>query len=334
MAQEKEPLARCGAVAAYEREAMILTVTMNPSIDTSYTVDRLVVDGVNRVVPIKTAGGKGLNVSRVLVQLGDDVVATGLLGGHMGEFIADRLDEDGVTHRFTRIAGESRVCISVLHEGNQTEFLESGPTVTASELDGFLATFRELLAKADCVTMSGSLPAGVPEDTYARMVEIAAGAGVPVLLDTSGASLDAALEAADKPALVKPNLDEVNGLLGTSFTADDLSELRDAIVSDGRFAGVPWVVVSMGSAGSVAFRAGGVLGVWSTRLSAVTAPGSGDSTIAGFAHAIAAGLDDCSVLAYGNACGKLNAMDERTGHLPMEKWDEVFASISVEELDL
>ena len=83
---------------------MILTVTMNPSIDTRYTIDHLVVDDVNRVVPQKTAGGKGLNVSRVLCQLGDDVIATGLLGGHMGAFLADRMDDDGIPHDFVSIA--------------------------------------------------------------------------------------------------------------------------------------------------------------------------------------------------------------------------------------
>ena len=106
---------------------MILTVTMNPSIDTAYHIDHLVIDDVNRVVPEKTAGGKGLNVSRVLVQLGDDVLATGLLGGHMGEFHADRMNDDEIPNDFTPIAGESRICIAVLHDGNQTEFLESGP---------------------------------------------------------------------------------------------------------------------------------------------------------------------------------------------------------------
>ena len=85
---------------------MILTVTMNPSIDTRYEVDHLVIDDVNRVTPHKTAGGKGLNVSRVLVQLGDDVLATGLLGGHSGAYLGNLMDEDHIPHRFTPIAGE------------------------------------------------------------------------------------------------------------------------------------------------------------------------------------------------------------------------------------
>ena len=148
---------------------MILTVTMNPSIDTAYPLaGPLKIDDVNRVEPIKTAGGKGLNVSRVLGQLGDDVLATGLLGGRMGDFIADRLDECGVAHDFARIAGESRVCIAVLHEGNQTEFLEAGPEVSGDELAGFGEKFRGLAGRADVVTMSGSLPRGV-DAGYCRL---------------------------------------------------------------------------------------------------------------------------------------------------------------------
>lgn len=95
---------------------MILTVTMNPSIDTRYQLDKLIIDDVNRVMPEKTAGGKGLNVSRVLLQLGDDVLATGLLGGHMGAYMAELMDADGVKNDFVPIAGETRICLNILHE--------------------------------------------------------------------------------------------------------------------------------------------------------------------------------------------------------------------------
>ena len=173
---------------------MILTVTMNPSVDTRYQLDKLVIDDVNRVTPEKTAGGKGLNVSRVLLQLGDDVVATGLLGGHMGAYMAELMDADGVKNDFVPIAGETRICLNILHEGNQTELLESGPQIAPAELDAFTAKFAELAAKADVVTLSGSLPRGVDAGYYAELVKIAEGAGAKVLLDTSGASLEAALD--------------------------------------------------------------------------------------------------------------------------------------------
>lgn len=311
---------------------MILTVTLNPSIDTRYEVDHLVIDDVNRVTPAKTAGGKGLNVSRVLVQLGDDVVATGLLGGHSGAYLGDLMDADGICHRFTPIAGESRTCIALLHDGNQTEFLESGPTVSADELAAFTDNYRGLVAEADCVTISGSLPRGVDADYYAELVRIAAEAGKPVLLDTSGAALDAALAAPVKPTLVKPNLTEINALLGTSFTTGEADALGDAVAADPRFAGISWVVVTMGGAGAVAFHEGRRYRVTTPPIAAVNATGSGDSTIAGFAHAIAAGSDDATVLKCGNTCGKLNAMDPQTGHLVIERWDEIYGAVEVTEL--
>ena len=106
---------------------MILTVTMNPSIDISYPLDELKIDTVNRVVDVtKTAGGKGLNVTRVLSEFGDSVAATGLVGGKLGEFLVEHID-DKVTKRFFSIQGETRNYIAILHGDNQTEILEKDP---------------------------------------------------------------------------------------------------------------------------------------------------------------------------------------------------------------
>lgn len=311
---------------------MILTVTMNPAIDTRYQLDKLIIDDVNRVTPQKTAGGKGLNVSRVLLQLKDDVVATGLLGGHMGAYMKELMDEDGVPNDFVPTKGETRICLNILHEGNQTELLESGPEIASEELEAFTVKFRELAAKADVVTISGSLPRGIDAGYYAELVKIAEDADAKVLLDTSGASLDAALESDVKPELVKPNLTEINGLLGTNYTTEDVDALREALAADKRFADIPWVVVSMGAAGSVGFHNGRAFRAKTPNIPAVNATGSGDSTIAGFAHAIAAGADDVTVLKTANTCGKLNAMDPKTGHLVIDKWDEVYNAVEVTEL--
>lgn len=312
---------------------MILTVTMNPAIDTAYQLDHLTIDDVNRVTPKKTAGGKGLNVSRVLAQMGDDVVATGLLGGHMGAYMGTLMDADGIPHDFTPIAGETRICLNILHEGNQTELLEAGPTVATDELEAFTAKFTELAAKANCVTISGSLPKGVPANYYVTLLQICVEKlGVPVLLDTSGAALDAALECDWAPTLVKPNLTEINQLLGTSYTPEQVNDLAAALKADKRFAGIEWVVVSMGAAGSFAFHGDKIYRAVTPPIPAVNATGSGDSTIAGFAHAIAAKADDVTVLKTGNTCGKLNAMDPQTGHLVIDRWDEVYNAVEVTEL--
>lgn len=311
---------------------MILTVTMNPSVDTRYQLDRLAIDDVNRVTPVKTAGGKGLNVARVLSQLGDDVLATGLIGGNMGAYFAELMDEDGINHEFVTIAGETRICLNILHEGNQTELLESGPEVKPAELERFVRLFTTLIKRVDCITMSGSLPRGVDASCYARLVSIAVGAGVPVLLDTSGAPLAQALASDIKPTLIKPNISEVGALLGDEFSADDIERLRGAIAADARLSGIPWIVVTMGSAGAIALHEGVCYRVVTTPIEAVNATGSGDATIAGFAHALVAGADDEELLRTGNTCGKLNAMDPRTGNIDLANWYKVYSSVSVDRI--
>ena len=132
---------------------MILTLTMNPAVDIGYTVETLKMDTVNRTQKVsKTPGGKGLNVSRVLKQLGSPVLATGLLGGHIGAFIKEKLDEVALENNFYPIQSETRNCIAILHEGLQTEILEAGPTITPEEQAGFLAHFETLLKEVNLIS--------------------------------------------------------------------------------------------------------------------------------------------------------------------------------------
>ena len=309
---------------------MILTVTMNPSVDTRYQLDELVIDDVNRVTPEKTAGGKGLNVARVLGQLGDDVVATACLvaiwapicRAHGANGIKNDLCPSRARLAFASTSSTPATRPSCSRAARRLPPRSSMP----------LPQVRRACERGDVVTISGSLPRGVEADYYAKITGIAENAGAKVLLDTSGASLEAALKSEIKPELVKPNLTEINGLLGTSFTTDDVDELRAALASDARFSDIPWVVVSMGAAGSVGFHNGRAFRAKTPDIPAVNATGSGDSTIAGFAHAIAAGADDETVLRTANTCGKLNAMDPMTGHLVMDRWDEVYNGVVVTEL--
>ena len=175
---------------------MIVTVTMNPSIDISYPLATLKIDTVNRTNKVtKTAGGKGLNVTRVIHDLGGDVLATGVLGGFHGAYIAEELKKAGIKQDFTPIAEESRDSIAILHEGNQTEILESGPTVSEDEQAAFLEKFEELIKQADIVTISGSLAKGFPSDFYQKLVQIAQQHAVKALVDTSGESLKQVITA-------------------------------------------------------------------------------------------------------------------------------------------
>jgi tagatose 6-phosphate kinase len=212
---------------------MIVTVTLNPALDLTYTVDALVPHATHRVATVaERPGGKGLNVAGVLHTLGEPVLATGLLGGATGRRVTELLAAVGVPASFVAIAGETRRTVAVADRHDATGFWEPGPPVTTAEWDSLLAHVRDLLAEADVLTLSGSLPPGVPEDGYAVLIRLARDAGVPVVLDAGGEALRQGLAAG--PDLAKPNAAELASLAPDARPADVLAHgARSVVVSRG-----------------------------------------------------------------------------------------------------
>lgn len=309
---------------------MILTVTMNPSIDVSYPLEQLNIDTVNRITKVsKTAGGKGLNVSRVLSQLGAPVTATGVVGGHFGEYLTGELDKDGINHAFSKIAGETRSCIAILHEGQQTEILESGPEVSEEEQTEFIANFEELLGEMDYITISGSLPKGIHHDFYARLIEKAAKKDVKVLLDTSGATLKESIESSNKPFLIKPNETEIAEFLGQKIDSEDT--LIEAL-EDKEFEGIQWIVVTLGRDGAVVKYGKDYYRIEIPTIEVKNPVGSGDSTIAGLAYALHKEMAPEDIIKTGMVTGMLNAQEEKTGHINVNHFDVLFRQVKVEKI--
>ena len=309
---------------------MILTVTMNPSIDVSYPLNQLNIDTVNRVTKVsKTAGGKGLNVSRVLSQLDASLTATGVIGGHFGDYLTEQLDKDGIPHSFSKIAGETRSCIAILHEGKQTEILESGPEVSKEEQTEFIANFEKLLTDTDYITISGSLPKGIGHNFYSLLIEKATAADVKVLLDTSGETLKTSIESAYKPFLIKPNETEIADLLGKEINSE--SELMDAL-EDEEFDGIEWIVVTLGADGAIVKKGKDYYKVSIPTIEVVNAVGSGDSTIAGLAFALAENKSPEDVMKSGMVTGMLNTQEEKTGFINVDNYDSLFNQIKVEKI--
>ena len=309
---------------------MILTVTMNPSIDVSYPLEELNIDTVNRIEKVsKTAGGKGLNVSRVLSQLNAPLTATGVVGGKFGDYLTEQLDKDGIPHSFSKIDGETRSCIAILHEGKQTEILESGPEVTAEEQEAFVAHFEELMADTDFITISGSLPKGINHDFYSLLIDKATEADVKVLLDTSGATLKASLENTHKPFLIKPNETEIADLLGKEIHSND--ELVEAL-EDKQFDGIEWIVVTLGADGAIVKHQKNYYRVDIPTIKVVNPVGSGDSTIAGLAYALSEGKSPEDVIKSGMVTGMLNTLEEKTGFINVDNFETLFKQIKVEKI--
>ncbi|GAA4096121.1 1-phosphofructokinase family hexose kinase [Nonomuraea soli] len=193
---------------------MILTVTLNAAMDVTYWVDSFTSGEMNRVRRVvRQAGGKGVNVARVLHGLGHEVLATGLAGGTTGDLILADLAGAGIAADFTAIAAESR-STTVVHDlaaQEATLLNEPGPAVTPEECAAFLERFGELVGQASVVVVSGSLPAEAPTTMYADISGLAAKRGVPVIVDADGATLLRSLDGT--PTIVKPNASELAGAL-------------------------------------------------------------------------------------------------------------------------
>ena len=204
---------------------VIVTVTLNAALHVDYTTGDLGAEGVNAVSrPSYRAGGRGVTVARVLRAFGHDVLAAGLAGGASGELIREDLAKSGVPTAFTLIRGDSRRFFRFAGQdqtGPVMRFAEPGPYITTEELGRFAADYRRLMASAAAVVLCGSLPDGLPVDTYGSLVTYAAEAGVPVILDVGGEELKHAIGHGPDLVVAETNSAEP----GTEALAADLIRL-------------------------------------------------------------------------------------------------------------
>jgi len=309
---------------------MILTVTLNAAIDKRYVVSGFQEGEVNRVLECAyTPGGKGLNVSKPASIAGAEVVATGFVGGHAGNYIVDSLKPFGIKSEFYHMEAESRSCINIwdLEKKKQTEFLEPGFTVGEQDFDGFVSKFQELVKGADVVAMSGSVPKGLDGTSYQRLVSIVKAAGKKVILDTSGNLLKMGIDA--KPTMVKPNIDEIRMLTGSR--CDSMKELIEA-AKEIHQSGVEVVAISLGADGSVLVCDEGVYRAIVPKIDAVNTVGCGDSMIAGFALGFERHLpiEECMRLA--SAISAAAALREETGFFVKEDMERIYEMIKIQKL--
>lgn len=309
---------------------MITTVTLNASIDKAYHMGEAVVGGtVMRVATVRnTAGGKGLNVARVVKISGSDVVATGLVGGYNGQYLESLLEADGIASDFGHIAGETRSCINVLDPRfSSTEFLEPGPTVSEEEVAAYLAKFAEVIADSDVVTLSGSVPAGVGKDIYHNLVQLCKDAGKKVILDTSGEYLYLGLAAA--PTMIKPNQDEIEALYSIKvWSRDDVIYYARKLHDEG----IEYVVISLGGDGAVLVCDEGTFQGIPPKVEVVNTVGCGDSMVAAFAVALERAMSPREALAYAVAVASAAAMSPNTGDYDPANRDKILASVEVREV--
>ncbi|MFG2848689.1 1-phosphofructokinase family hexose kinase [Kitasatospora sp. NPDC048296] len=252
---------------------MILTVTLNTALDITHHLDRLRPHGSNRVRAVaERAGGKGVNVARILHALGHPTVVTGLAGGLTGEAVRAELAAAGLDDRMLAIPGESRRTVAVVEEsvGDTTILLEPGPVVGVEEWEQFVNHLDTLLPDAEAVVLSGSLPRGLPAGAYAQLLQLAHTHHTLAVLDADGTALHAALPAG--PALIKPNADELAAATGLT---DPVAAARAL-----HAAGAGAVVASLGEHGLIAVTPQGSWRARPPERLAGNPTGAGDAAVA------------------------------------------------------
>ncbi|NLY47791.1 MAG: 1-phosphofructokinase [Clostridiales bacterium] len=309
---------------------MILTVTLNAAIDKRYEINDFQIGKVNRVGECTySAGGKGLNVARVAAIAGEEVVATGFVGGHTGSLIEQKARESGIETDFIHIEGESRTCINIFDTASmtQTEILEGGATVTESDIERMIDKYYRLLKRADIVTISGSVPNGVGSSVYRTMISLAKKAGKPVLLDTSGSLLRDCITAA--PTLIKPNQDEIEQLIEKKI------ETREELIDQGlklHEKGISYIIISLGAEGSVMISPSGVYQAEVPEVKVVNTVGCGDSMLAGFAVGLRKHWEDEEILRAASAISAANAMRAETGFYLPKDYKAIYHEVKITKI--
>jgi tagatose 6-phosphate kinase len=296
---------------------VIVTVTLNPALDLTYTIPALTPGTTHRPAVHAQAGGKGVNVARTLHALGRETVAVLPLGGFDGEAVRAELEASGIPHHAIPIAGATRRTVKVVEaeSGLATGFNESGPEVGAAEWAEICAAVASLLEtavldEAAVLVLSGKLPRGLPDDAYAELIALADGLGVPTILDTEGAPLLAALAAG--PAIVKPNAHELADATGITDSRAAAEELLKR--------GARAVVSSNGPDGLTALTAEGRWTARPPRIDGGNPTGAGDASVA----ALALGLADASgwpeMLADAAALSAATVLTDRAGVFDAEAY--------------
>lgn len=279
----------------------IVTLTMNPTIDVTCTVDRLTHTLKLRGSDERYApGGGGINVARVFVRLGGNARSCYLSGGATGKALDGLIDEHQLVRHNVEIAGHTRVAYVILERDSGREFriVPAGPRIGAAECEASLATLSGI--EGDFVVVSGSLPPGAPDDLYVRVGAAARERGAGFVLDTSGPALKHALVAGGV-FLVKPSIGEFREFSGLPLeTHEAIAAAAMALVDGGR---AELVAVTLGGDGAILARRGGALYLPSVQVEVRSAVGAGDSFLAAMIHSLAQGQDAIEAFRRGVAAG-------------------------------
>ena len=306
----------------------ILSLTINPAIDASCSVENVFPDHKLRSGPVcHEPGGGGVNVSRAIRNLGEDSTVFYLAGGPSGQMLGLLLDREGLKHEAMLIEDWTRENFTVTERtsGQQYRFVTPGPDLRAEEWQGCLAKIANLDPMPDFVVASGSLPPGAPTDFYGRLAKVVSAKDSRFVLDTSGAPLADGLRSGGV-YLVKPSMRELRALVGRELVHEkEQEEAATKIVENGR---AEIVVVSMGAAGAVLVTAKGCTRTPAPAVPVKSKVGAGDSMVAGIVLGLAREMPAREAVRFGIACGSAAVMMPGTQLCRREDAERLFAQMT------
>ncbi|MGY3481579.1 MULTISPECIES: 1-phosphofructokinase [Staphylococcus] len=263
---------------------MIYTVTFNPSIDYIMFADDFELNGLNRATEtFKFAGGKGINVSRVLQTLNVPSTALGFAGGFPGQFIDNTLKKAGILTDFIEVDEDTRINVK-LKTGDETEINAPGPNISQTHFENLLRQLKQT-SKEDIVVVAGSIPKSVPKDAYEQIAKIIKQTGARLVVDAEKDLVESVLKY--NPLFIKPNKDELEVMFDTVINSDeDVIHYAQEIMKQGASS----VIVSLGGEGAVYVDHKHSLKASVPHGQVVNTVGSGDSTVAGMIAGLETGL--------------------------------------------
>jgi len=309
---------------------MIATVTLNPSLDRTVTVEELVIDEANRWTSLRRdPGGKGINVSRVIHELGGKTVAYGFIGGIDGETLKHLLQQQGVPFDFTPIKGEirSNFIITDLGTCHQTRIDAPGPHIMRHELQKLVQKVKHLSPKPDFLVFAGSVPPAVPADIYRQLIEAAKNNGIKTVLDSDNKWLKEGIKA--KPNVIKPNVHEAEELLDKHLRSERAIVKALKLLID---RGIEVAVISRGKEGLIAANGEKVIKAIPPQVDVRSTVGAGDSTIAGLVLKLNEGLGVDEACRWAVATGTAATLTPGTELCRREDVERLLSKVKIKRL--
>lgn len=307
---------------------MILTITLNMSIDKVMRVEKLRVGNLNRVDVVSCLpGGKGINVARAIKSLGtDEISVSGFTGGYNGQYIKEKLTEEHIKAVTFEAGGESRICNIIVEDSSRiTEIYEKGVLVSERIQKDYIKLANDNFRNFKIVAISGSLPQGIDEDYYMRLVSLLDRKQY-IFLDFSGQSLINALRLR-KCYMVKLNKKEFCETFGVKEVSKKiLSSISSEFL-------IPIISVTLGDKGALFFFQNRLFKVWSSEEVQVLNPiGAGDTFLGGFIHSFACNKDVFNSFRVALAASKSNITLYEAGKINNKNFNKILKNIVIKEV--